>query len=80
MAEQMLQISKRYRVLLTVHDSVVCCVRDDEVEEAATYVDSCMRLIPDWAEGLPVRGDVETGNSYGECKPWHPKQLGLSAA
>jgi hypothetical protein len=80
MAEQMLQISKKYRVLLTVHDSVVCCVRNDEVEEAATYVDSCMRLVPDWAEGLPVRGDVETGNSYGECKSWQPKQLGLSAA
>jgi len=73
MAEQMLQIAKKYRVLLTVHDSVVCCVRDTEVEEAATYVDSCMRFTPHWADGLPVRGDVETGKNYGECVKWKPK-------
>lgn len=74
MAEQMLQIAKRYRVLLTVHDSVVCCVRDTEVEEAATYVDSCMRFTSRWAEGLPVRGDVEIGKNYGECIKWKPKR------
>lgn len=70
MTDQMLMISKRYPILLTVHDSVVCCVPDDEVDEAAAYVDECMRHTPDWAEGLPVRGDVETGKNYGECKEW----------
>ena len=29
--EQMLRISKKYKVVLTVHDSIVCCVPDDEV-------------------------------------------------
>jgi len=80
MAEQMLMISKTYRVLLTVHDSVVCCVRDDTVDEVATYIDSCMRYTPDWAEGLPVRGDVEVGKNYGECIKWTPNQHGLSVA
>ena len=70
MAEQMLLISKKYRVLLTVHDSVVCCVPDKELDKAAAYVDSCMRHTPDWAKGLPVRGDVETGKNYGECTEW----------
>ena len=70
MAEQMLMISKKYRVLLTVHDSVVCCVPDKELDKAAAYVDSCMRHTPDWAQGLPVRGDVETGKNYGECTAW----------
>lgn len=80
MAEQMLKISARYPVLLTVHDSVVCCVKDTEVEEAATYVDYCMRYTPDWAEGLPVRGDVETGKTYGDCVKWTPNRSGRSAA
>lgn len=80
MAEQMLEIAKRYRVLLTVHDSVVCCVRDDEVDEAASYIDSCMRYTPDWAKDLPVRGDVEVGKNYGACTKWKPKsQSGPSA-
>tara|TARA_R100001244_G_scaffold675_1_gene1356 strand:+ start:99 stop:2006 length:1908 start_codon:yes stop_codon:yes gene_type:complete len=78
-AEQMIQISKRYRVLLTVHDSVICCVSDTEVDEAAAFVGECMRWIPEWAEGLPVRGDVDVGKNYGECTQW-VSPLGLSAA
>ncbi len=70
MAEQMLLISKRYPILLTVHDSVVCSVPDSELNEAAAYVSECMRYTPDWAKGLPVRGDVETGKNYGECTEW----------
>ena len=70
MTDQMLLISKRYPILLTVHDSVVCCVPDSEVDEAAAYVGECMRHTPDWAQGLPVRGDVETGKTYGECTEW----------
>lgn len=80
MSDQMLQISKKYRVLLTVHDSVVCCVRDEEVDEAAHYISSCMRYTPDWAEGLPVRGDVEIGKDYGDCIEWIPNPHGPSAA
>jgi len=80
MSEQMLRIAKKYPVVLTVHDSVVCCVRDTEVDEAAAYVASCMRYTPDWAEGLPVCGDVEIGKTYGDCIEWNPNQNGHSAA
>lgn len=70
MAEQMLRITKRYKILLTVHDSVVCSVPDAQVDEAAAFISSCMRWSPDWAVGLPVRGDVEVGKNYGECTAW----------
>ena len=70
MAEQMLRISKKYRVLLTVHDSVVCCVADAELNEAAAYVAECMRWTPKWAKGLPVEGDVQVGKNYGDCAEW----------
>jgi DNA polymerase len=65
--EQMLQIAKRYRVVLTVHDSIACCVKDEEVEEAQQYIEECMRQPPEWAEGLPIDCESGTGKSYGEC-------------
>jgi DNA polymerase I-like protein with 3'-5' exonuclease and polymerase domains len=66
--EQMLQIAKKHRVVLTVHDSVVCCVKDEEVAEAQEYVEECMRWTPDWAKGLPINCESGTGKSYGDCE------------
>ena len=65
---QMLEINKRYRVAMTVHDSVVCVVPDGEVAEAQAYVEHCMRSLPDWAEGLPIDCESGTGKSYGDCE------------
>jgi len=65
--EQMLKISKRYRVVLTVHDAVACIVPEAEIEEAQQYVEECMRWTPDWATGLPVNCESGYGKSYGEC-------------
>ena len=64
---QMLEVSKKYKVVLTVHDSIVCCVRDEEVTTAQDYVETCMRMIPQWAEGLPIDCESGVGKSYGEC-------------
>ena len=66
--EQMLLINKKYKVVLTVHDSIACCVPDEEVAEAQAYVERCMRWTPDWAEGLPVDCESGTGKSYGDCE------------
>jgi DNA polymerase len=66
--EQMLRINKKYKVVLTVHDSIVCCVPDEEVTEAQAYVERCMRWTPDWAAGLPVDCESGTGKSYGDCE------------
>jgi DNA polymerase I-like protein with 3'-5' exonuclease and polymerase domains len=65
--QQMLEIAKRYRVVLTVHDSVVSCVPEDDVDEARAYIKTCMRWTPDWAEGLPVNCESGVGKSYGNC-------------
>ena len=66
--EQMLEIAKKHRVVLTVHDSVVCCVKDEDVVEAQEYVEECMRWTPDWAKGLPINCESGTGKSYGDCE------------
>jgi len=66
-AEQMLKISKKYKVVLTVHDSLVVCVHYNDVDIACEYVEDCMREVPDWAEGLPLDCESGVGKSYGEC-------------
>jgi|TARA_R110000765_G_scaffold190064_1_gene295403 DNA polymerase len=65
---QMIGVSRRYKVVLTVHDSIVCCVPDDEVAEARSYIEACMREVPDWANGLPVDCESGVGKSYGDCE------------
>ena len=65
--EQMLRIAKRYKVVLTVHDSIVCCVPDAETDAAKAYIEDSMRWVPDWAAGLPVDCEAGTAKSYGEC-------------
>jgi DNA polymerase I-like protein with 3'-5' exonuclease and polymerase domains len=66
--EQMLKIAKRYRVVLTVHDSVVCCVPETKIKEAREYIESCMRWTPHWAAGMPVNCESGIGRSYGDCE------------
>ena len=66
--EQMLLINKRHRVVLTVHDSIAACVKSEEVEDAQTYIEECMRWTPDWAKGLPIDCESGSGKTYGDCE------------
>lgn len=65
--EQMLKISKRYKVALTVHDAIMAVVKEEEAEEAKAYVEECMKWRPAWALTLPLSCEVGVGKSYGEC-------------
>jgi DNA polymerase len=66
--EQMLKINKEHRAVLTVHDSIVCCVKDEEVTDAQKYIEECMRWTPEWADGLPINCESGTGKTYGDCE------------
>jgi DNA polymerase I-like protein with 3'-5' exonuclease and polymerase domains len=65
--EQLTKIAKKHRVVLTVHDSIVACVPEEQAEDAQDYVEQCMRWTPEWAAGLPVNCESGIGRSYGEC-------------
>lgn len=65
--EQMLEINKKYRPVLTVHDAVVCVVPETEVDEALSFIMSTMSKPPSWATGLPVACEAHHGASYGDC-------------
>lgn len=65
--EQLIKISRKYRVVLTVHDAVACVAPKEEAEEAMAYVMECMRYVPTWAQGIPLNCEAGMGESYGDC-------------
>jgi DNA polymerase len=66
-AEQMLRVSKRYKVVLTVHDAVAIIAKKEEADEAQAYLEECMSWNPKWAVGLPLSCESGMGASYGDC-------------
>lgn len=66
-AEQMLRISKRYRPVMTVHDSIVVVAPEAEAQEAQAFVEECMSWRPKWAPTLPLACESGVGVSYGDC-------------
>jgi len=65
--EQMLMIAKKYKVVMTVHDAVMCVVPKDQLEVGKEYVEMCMRWRPRWASELPLNCEAGAGISYGDC-------------
>jgi len=65
--EQMIKISRRYKVALTVHDAVMAVVKEEEKDEALAYIEECMTWRPSWAQTLPLACEIGAGKSYGEC-------------
>lgn len=65
---QMVEIAKRYKIVLQVHDEVVCCVDEDEAEDAKAFIMQCMSTPPLWAPDLPVACEADIGYNYGDCK------------
>ena len=66
-AEQMLRVSKRYKVVLTVHDAIAIIAKESEAQEAQAYLEECMSWNPKWAVGLPLACESGIGRSYGDC-------------
>lgn len=65
LGEQMLVIAKRYKVVLTVHDSVAALVPKHEAEVGRAFIEGCMRTTPKWAKGLPLNCETKIGETYG---------------
>jgi DNA polymerase len=65
--EQMLQVAKKYKVVMTVHDAIACVIPEQEAETGQEYVEMCMKMRPKWALDLPLSCESGVGKSYGEC-------------
>lgn len=66
--DQIVQISKRYRIVLPVYDEAVACVPDDQAEECEKYIALCLSTPPVWAPALPVGAETGISKFYGGAK------------
>lgn len=66
--EQMLQIAKRYKIVLQVHDEVVVICPESHKDKAIADITKIMSTPPAWAPDLPVACDAGWGYSYGDSK------------
>lgn len=64
---QLVKISRKYKVALTVHDAICIVVKQDEQEEASEFVSTVMKTAPKWAQGWPLDCEYGCGLSYGDC-------------
>jgi len=65
--EQLIRVSKKYKVALTVHDAIGCIVPEAEEKTGLAFVEACMRVRPSWAPELPLNCEGGSGESYGDC-------------
>ncbi len=68
MTDGMLRVAKKYPVVGTVHDELLCVVPDDEVEEATDWVLQQMIAVPPYMPGIPLNSDVGAHRRYGLAK------------
>jgi DNA polymerase I-like protein with 3'-5' exonuclease and polymerase domains len=67
-AEQLIQVAKRYPVVMTVHDELVMLCKDNEVDACKDYVTQCMTTAPWWCKDLPLGCEVGVGDNYMDAK------------
>ena len=51
--QQMIEIQKRYKIVLTVHDAAVCVVKDEDLEAAMSYIVEVMSSHLSGLRGYP---------------------------
>ncbi|WP_082443946.1 DNA polymerase [Pseudomonas mediterranea] len=74
--DQMLEIERRWGsyqakgcgVALTVHDEVVCVVREDDAEDCLAFMLGAMGQPPVWWPQLPVAAEGGIGQRYSQAK------------
>ena len=67
-AEQLIQVAKRYTVVMTVHDELVMLCKDTEADDCVAYVKKCMTTAPSWCSDLPLGCEVGVGDNYMDAK------------
>jgi|694.fasta_scaffold00761_20 DNA polymerase I-like protein with 3'-5' exonuclease and polymerase domains len=68
--EQWIRInaSKKYKVVMQVHDELVAIIPEKEAKEGLAYMMDIMSTPPAWAADLPVACEGATAKYYGDAK------------
>jgi hypothetical protein len=65
-AEQIVQIARRYRVVMTTHDEAVMLVKKDKesIATAKQFMIGAMSVPPEWAQTIPIATEVKYAANY----------------
>jgi DNA polymerase len=55
-----------FHLVLTVHDELVFCVEENEVQRAKEVMQDLMTKSPSWMPNLPLAIDIGSGENYGK--------------
>lgn len=61
---QMLQISRKYRVVMTTHDEVVNCVKNSQAEAWDRFSTKIMKTAPSWCADIPLNCEGGYADNY----------------
>lgn len=63
-AEQLLAIDERYRVVSSTHDEAIYIAREEEAEEALAFGIEMFSQVPEWLEGCPLAAEGGFDDAY----------------
>lgn len=63
-AWQMLQISHKYRVVMTTHDEVVSIAKTSQADNCIEYMRKCMSTPPSWCATIPLNCEGGYAQNY----------------
>lgn len=63
-AEQLLKINERWRVVLFTHDELVALAPEHEAEECMKHMFEVMTTPPSWLPGLPLKAEGDFSREY----------------
>ena len=61
---QMLQIGRKYRVVMTTHDEVVNCVKNSQAEAWDRFSTKIMKTAPSWCADIPLNCEGGYADNY----------------
>lgn len=64
MTDAMLKIKKRYRIVLTVHDELVCCVPEVQATECYRFMIECLTAPPKYMPDIPLNAAGGWAKNY----------------
>lgn len=66
--DQTVVVSRRYRVVHSVYDEIVCCVPEAQAKECEAYMKEVLCTPPTWAPDFPLAAETGIGDFYGAAK------------
>jgi DNA polymerase len=61
---QMLQVSRKYRVVMTTHDEFCCVIKIIEAQKCFQFMTNWMKTPPDWCGSIPLNSDGKVDINY----------------